>query len=141
MGEMMILGDFVFSLNTAAFQEVNRDTKFKWAAQDRFGTHEALQFLGAGEESITLPGSIMPNFKGGTGQISKMRELARKGKPQTLVDGNGNVLGRWVIESVEDKGSNFFRDGTPRKQDFTLKLRHYDGGDFKSSLNLLSQFF
>lgn len=138
---MMIFGDFVFSLNTAAFQELNRDAKFRWASQERFGTHEALQYLGAGEETITLPGSIIPAFKGGTGQIAKMREVARQGKPQTLVDGKGNVFGRWVVESVEEKSSVFMRDGTPRKQDFTLKLRHYDGGDFKSSLNLLSQFF
>lgn len=141
MGEMMVLGDFVFSLNTAAFSEMNRDIKYKWASQDRFGTHEALQFLGVGEETITLPGTIITSFRGGTGQVSRMREMARKGEPQTLVDGRGSVLGRWVIEGVEEKASEFFSNGAPRKQEFTLKLRHYDGGDYKSALNLLSYFF
>lgn len=137
----MILGGFLFSLNTAAFQEMNRETKYRWASQERFGAHEALQFLGPGEDSISLPGVIYPSYRGGTGQVQKMRDLAGKGQPLMLLDGYGNVFGRWVIESVDEKRSNFAALGQPKKQEFTLKLRHYDGGGYNALLNLLSSLF
>ena len=137
----MILGDFLFSLNTAAFQEMDRSTQYRWASQDRLGVHEALQYLGLGSDTITLPGVVYPSYRGGTGQIEKMRKLAKTGMPQIMLDGYGNVYGRWVIESVEEKRSNFAALGSPKKQEFTLKLRHFDGGNFNAILNLLSSLF
>lgn len=127
---MLMLGDFQFSLNTAAFQEKNRSTEYKWASQERFGKHEALQYVGPGADTITLPGVVYPDYRGGGGQITKLRALAAKGQPQLMIDGTGNVLGRWVIESVEERGSNFAALGIARKQEFTVKLKHFDGAEF-----------
>lgn len=137
----MILGDFLFSVNTAAFQEMNRETRYRWAGQDRLGAHEALQYLGPGADTISLPGVIFPSYRGGTGQIEKMRKMAARGIPLHMLDGYGNVYGRWVIEAVDEKRSNFAALGSPRKQEFVLKLRHYDGGGYNAILNLLSSLF
>lgn len=136
---MLMLGDFQFSLNTAAFQELNRAAEYRWASQERFGKHEALQYTGPGADTITLPGVLYPTFRGGGGQISKLRALAAQGKPQLLIDGTGNVLGRWVIESVEERKSHFAALGAARKIEFTVKLRHFDGGDFNKVVAGLQQ--
>jgi phage protein U len=135
---MLILGDFMFSLNTAAFQEMQRSTDYKWASQERFGKHEALQYVGPGSDTITLPGVIYPNYRGSTAQITKLRALAAKGQPLLMIDGTGNVLGRWVIESIEEKRSNFAALGIARKQEFTIKLKHFDGGEFNVLVNAIS---
>lgn len=131
---MLMLGDFQFSLNTAAFQEKSRSTDYRWASQERFGKHEALQYVGPGSDTITLPGVVYPDYRGGGGQIAKLRALAAKGLPQLLIDGTGNVLGRWVIEGVEERSSNFAALGIARKQEFTVKIRHFDGGEFNKVL-------
>lgn len=136
----MILGDYLFSLNTAAFQERERETNYRWAKQERFQNAPALQYLGPGDGTIKLPGVIYPSYKGGTGQVAQMRALAGKGEPLILLDGLGNVYGRWVIEKVTQKDSVFAPMGVPLKQEFTLELRHYDGGEFNAILDFLSSF-
>lgn len=137
----MILGSYLFSLNTAAFQERDRETSYRWAKQERFANAPALQFLGPGDDTIKLPGVIYPSYKGGTGQVASMRAAAGNGQPLILLDALGNVYGRWVIEKVTQKDTVFAPLGIPLKQEFTLELRHYDGGEFNAILDFLSSLF
>lgn len=120
---MMQLGDFQFGISTAAYQQLRRSTAYTWAAQDRFGKMPALQHTGPGSDSITLTGVIFTSYRGGIGQLKTLRSVAAIGQPQLLVDGDGHLLGRWVIESVEESQSVFAAFGRPRKQEFTLQLR------------------
>jgi phage protein U len=123
---MMRLGDFRFSISTAAYQSFSRSNGYRWQGQERFGQLPAQQYTGPGEHSISLSGDIYPDFSGaGLKQIDAMREEAIKGLPLILVDGNGYVWGRWVIQSIEDQQGVFFSDGTPRKMAFTLKIVQY----------------
>jgi phage protein U len=125
METMMILGEYAFGLNTAAFQELNRDTQWRWGSQDVFDALPALQFTGWGEDTITLPGVIFPEYWGGTGQLDELRALGDTGEPQILIDGRGNVLGEWVITSVSERQSIFGPAGAARRQEFTVSLKRY----------------
>lgn len=120
---MMQLGSFQFSITTAAYQELRRRTEYRWASQDRFGKLPALQFTGPSGDTITLSGTIYTEFRGGIGQLDDLRSLAGLGLPQLLIDGNGRLLGRFVIEGVDEGQSVFAGYGRPRKQEFTLQLR------------------
>lgn len=124
---MMQLGAFQFSIDTAAYQELTRRSEYRWASQDRFGQEPNLQFTGPATETISLSGIIYPDYKGGSGQLIKMRALAGSGKPMNLVGGAGSLLGRWVIESLEEKQSVFAAAGVARKQEFTLQLKKFPG--------------
>ena len=123
---MMILGRYAFGLNTAAFQELNRNTEWRWPSQDVFESRPALQFTGKGEDTITLPGIIFPEYWGGTGQLNTLRALGDEGRPLTLIDGRGNVLGRWVITGVSERQSVFAAAGVPLRQEFTVSLKRYE---------------
>lgn len=68
---------------------------------------------------------IYPEWRGGLGQLDAMRDLAGKGEPLTMIDGRGNVMGRWAIESVEEKQAVFAAAGVARKVEFTLQLRRF----------------
>lgn len=122
---MMALGPYKFSITTAAFQELSRSSEYRWAGQERFGQHAALQFTGPGGDTITLSGVIFPEHLGGAGQVDAMRALAAQGQPQVLIDGMGNIMGEWVIESIQEQGSVFAAAGIPRRQAFTLAIRRY----------------
>ena len=50
---LLMLGGFKFSLNTAAFTELQRSTGSKRPAQERMGQYDALQYTGPGEDRIT----------------------------------------------------------------------------------------
>lgn len=122
---MLQLGSFQFGIKTAAYQELSRTASWTWAAQNRFGQLPGLQFTGPAEETISLPGVIYPEFRGGFAQVDDMRALAAAGKPLALVDGTGASLGRWVIETVDEKQTVFASAGRPRKIEFTLSLRRF----------------
>lgn len=129
---MMVLGTYVFSIESASYQKLSRSVAYRWKNQTRMMARDALQFTGEGEDSITLTGVIYPNYKGGTGQLTVMRGLAGKGKPLILIDGKGFVHGLWIIEKIEEVVDAFFGKGVPKKQTFTMKIRKY--GDLKSIL-------
>lgn len=122
MEVMMILGEYPFGLDTAAFQELNRNSSWRWPSQDVFDSRPVLQFTGQGKETITLPGVIFPEYWGGTDQLDQLRALADQGDTQTLIDGRGNILGEFAITAIEERQSVFAQAGVARKQEFTITL-------------------
>ena len=123
---MMKLGRFSFSVSTAAYQQLSRTISYRWPAIERVGKRPARQFVGIGNESIELSGDVYPLLRGaGVGQINAMREMAGAGEPLMLVDGMGNIWGKWCIEEIQETQGVFLPGGIPRKQSFTLRLGHY----------------
>ena len=122
---MLALGPYRFSIDTAAYQNLVRATAYRWASQPRLGRRPARQFVGAGEETISLDGTIYPHYRGGLGQIDALRTEAAKGEALQLVTGRGDVLGSWVVERVEETQRFFLADGRPRNLAFRLELAHY----------------
>lgn len=123
---MLMLGNYRFKVDTAAYQAKNRTTLYRWAKQDLLTVAPALQFIGPGDDTLNIEGVIFPHFKGGLGQLESMRQEAGQGQPLLLVEGSGKVLGRWVIESVTENQSVFEKNGTPQQIEFTLEIRKAD---------------
>ncbi|WP_199237391.1 phage tail protein [Azospirillum sp. TSH64] len=136
---MLALGEYRFSIDTAAYQTLQRSTEYRWPSQDRLGRAPALQFLGPGTDQISLAGTIFPQFRGGIGQLDKLRAEAGKGEPLLLVDGRGRVHGKYVVTKIEETQALFLSDGTPRKVDFSLELLRYgDDSERGSEANVSS---
>ena len=85
----------------------------------------AQQFIGIGDDTITLAGVIYPHYRGGLGQLNDLRKQAETGEPLLLVDGLGFVWGQWVIVSIEETQSYLQSHGMPLKQTFQLQLKYY----------------
>ena len=130
---MMALGEYRFSLSTAAYQEFTHAAEYRWPAQERIGRLPARQFVGPGAETISMRGQIYPRFRGGLGQLDRMRDEAGRGVPVDLVEGTGRTWGRYVITRVEETRRIFEGDGAPRKIEFQLQLARY-GEDQEQSL-------
>jgi hypothetical protein len=126
--EMMQLGVYQFSISTAAYQELSRGSEYRWSAQERVGTNDALQFTGSPGETLELRGVIFPHFKGGLDQITRMRAQASLGIPLPLISLGGRVMGLWVVEAINEGQRIFERGGVPLRQEFEIRLRRYDGG-------------
>jgi uncharacterized protein len=122
---LMTLGGFQFAITTAAHQNLQRESSYRWEKQDRLGREPAMQFIGAGEDKITLSGTIYPHYRGGLGQLQTMREMAGDGEPLQLIDGLGRVLGPYCIARVIEGQTAYTGPGIPRRQDFTLELLRY----------------
>ncbi|MFL7962065.1 MULTISPECIES: phage tail protein [unclassified Pseudomonas] len=123
---MLALGMFVFSLSTAAYQELQRQTEWRHASNPRIGAAPARQFVGRGEDFITLPGIILPELAGSALSLDALRLMANTGKAWPMVEGSGRIYGLWIIDSLSETKTLFFRDGTPRRIEFSLSLKRID---------------
>ena len=120
-----MLGQYRFSIDSAAYQTFARSTEYRWEELKRIGSESALQFLGNGTDSITLEGTIYPQYRGGVGQIESMRSVAGQGVPLMLISGNGVAFGRWCIVSITEHQESFLKDGSARKATFSITLKRY----------------
>lgn len=125
---MLALGMFVFSLHTAAYQEMQRQTDWRHPSSNRIGAQPARQFLGRGEDAITLPGIILPELAGTILSLDALRLMADTGKAWPMVEGTGRLCGLWVIENLTETRSLFFADGAARRIEFNLALKRIDDG-------------
>ena len=122
---------YYFNLDTATFDELRRQTGFRWAGQERLNRNPAQQAVGLGEERITLKGTIFPGAKSGLGQLQALRSIGRQLQPLSLTSGYGEVLGNWCLTSIEEDQSSLLAGGIPRKQGFSLEFVSY-GDDLQN---------
>jgi phage protein U len=122
---------YYFNLDTAAFDELRRQTGFRWAGQERLTRSIAQQAVGLGDDKITLKGAVFPTFRGGLGQLQALRSIGRQLQPLNLTTGYGEVLGTWCLTSIEEDQSNLLAGGIPRKQGFSLEFVSY-GNDLQN---------
>ncbi|WP_265034248.1 MULTISPECIES: phage tail protein [unclassified Wolbachia] len=123
---MLSLGPYRFSLTEQGF---TRRNEYRWPALERIGEKPLLQSIGPGEDIIELAGVI---YSGGLEQINNMRNSE---KPFLLIDGQGNILGHFVIVKIEETQKFFFPNGEPRKIEFHLSLKRYDNVLLDSNLS------
>ncbi|SDK78217.1 hypothetical protein SAMN05661010_00064 [Modicisalibacter muralis] len=123
---MMVYGMFVFSLTTAAYQELQRQTQWRHASQSRIGRRPARQFLGIGDDTIRLNGTLLPQFTGGQSNLDQLRAMADEGAAWPLIEGTGTMYGIYVIESLDERKSRHFKDGAAQQIEFDISLARID---------------
>lgn len=137
--EMMILGAYRFCISNSAYQRLSRNTSYNWVEQNRLGSSPALQYTGKKAETITLEGTIYPQFKGGLRQITLLRAEASFGKALPLISGNGFAFGFWCITDIKENQTYFLQDGTPRKITFNISLKKYGEEKKKGLLGIVQK--
>lgn len=123
---LMSLGQFVFGLQSLPYDELKRATAWRHPSNSRVGARAARQFVGVGDDTITLSGWIAPELTGTYWSIAALRAMGDMGEPFALVAGTGEVFGQYIIESLNETGTLHNRDGTPRRIAFDLTLTRVD---------------
>jgi phage protein U len=135
---MMALGLYVFSLSTTAYQQLQRQTGWRHPSNPRVGALPARQFVGKGDDTITLSGLIVPEISGQQLSLDALRLMGDSGKAWPLVEGTGRIYGLWVIENVQQTSTLFFKDGAPRRIEFSITLQRVDDSQIELLGSLLS---
>ena len=120
---MMTLGFFVFSLHTAAYQELQRQLAWRHASVPRVGDRPASQYIGPDDETIILNGALLPELAGERISMDVLQAMADTGDAWPLIEGTGRIYGLYVIESLQTTNTLFFQDGAARRIDFALSLK------------------
>ncbi len=125
---MARLGGYVFSLDTAAFQTLQRVSAWRWQQKDRIGRKPAQQMVGPGADTIELSGVVFPHYRGGLAQVAALRAQADVGDPLPLVyafDTVGQYCGLWCVRELREGRTVFWSNGAPRRVEFSMSLVEY----------------
>lgn len=120
---MMAYGMFIFMLDTAAYQALSQETEWRHVKNDRVGKSAKWQYIGTGDDSITLTGSLYPEVTGGDVSLTILRTMAYGGRPWPLIEGTGSIYGMFVIAGITENRTEFMNDGKAQKIEFTLSLK------------------
>lgn len=123
---MMTLGLFVFMMETAPYQQLQQRLSWRLPSNSRVGKRPSRQFLGPGDDTITLSGVLMPELTGGDTALSLLKLMADQGKAWPLIEGTGMIYGFYGVESLDTTRTDFFSDGKARRIEFTLTLQRTD---------------
>jgi len=123
---IMILGGFIFSTYTAAFDSFQRTTAQRWAAKNRVRKRAMHQHLGPANDDFKFPGTLYPETDAQAPSIEILRGMADAGVPYILISGDGWVFGEYIILDVADTRSFFLKDGSALKIEFNLTVRRYE---------------
>ena len=122
---LMTLGEYVFGVDSAAYDEMRRVAEYRWERLQRLGRPPARQWLGPGDEAIELGGTIYPVRRRGEEEMDALRAEARKGEPLRLMLGTGEILGLWTVERISETGTFHLPGGVARKVEFRVRLAWY----------------
>ena len=122
---------FIFSVNSLLFDEVQLQSSQRYAKQERLRQRPVLQNLGPDTDTASLPGVLFVGWLGDPKSLEALHALKEQGEPQqlwTVVQGVGvpYLLGRWVIESIAETRSELGKAGQAHKIEWTLNLLRYD---------------
>lgn len=124
---LMCLGQFPFTTDTLTFSEIQRQRSWQFADNAVAKGRKKRQFIGSGEDSITLPGLIYQEHGfGNRFAIDDLAAMADTGQGYVLVDGSGYLYGVYNIDSIDETKQILLFNGVPRKIDFSIKLTRID---------------
>lgn len=123
---LLCLGQFVFSLRTALPESLKRTSEWRHPSNSRSGARPARQYVGPGDDTVTLQGIIAPPVTGTHASLEQLRTMANTGLAWVLVDGDGYVYGTYAIEHLDEDKTHLLATGTPRRVAFTLRLARTD---------------
>lgn len=121
---LMRLGSLRFSVSEGAYRRLTRKLEITVAKQARANRSVARQVLGH-DETLEIEGVCYPLHRHNPGRIDSFRALALEKKPVLLTDGLGVSWGKFLIENVEETGTEFTPQGVAQKQEFRLALGAY----------------
>ncbi len=123
---LMALGMFLFDLPTLAHDELQRRASWRHARAARVGARDATQFVGPGEETISLSGAVYAEITDGRVSIEDLRTMAASGEAWPLLDGTGTVFGDFVIEAIDERHAHLMLDGRAQRIGFAIDLLRVD---------------
>ncbi|MFT3967750.1 MAG: phage tail protein [Sphingobium sp.] len=126
MSAIMSFGMFVFSIPTLLHEEMQRSADYRFARNARIGARDAAQFIGPGDETVSLSGTAYSEMGDIEGSMQDLAAIANEGTALPLVCANGTVYGTFVLTRIDQRGKAFWPDGSPRALSFTLDLLRVD---------------
>ena len=129
---LLALGPHIFEIAPLNFQALERQTEALWPTVARFGQAPGRQFVGFGENRVTITGLLYPEEFGGRSEFEDIRATQAAARPVMMVGWGasgsaGRVFGKVVILSISDAQSIIARSGQGRRLEYMIEVAPHEG--------------
>ena len=124
--ELMTLGMFIFGMDSAAYQDLQRSREWRHESTNRHGARPAAQFIGPGPDTVTLAGLMVPELGARFASLETLAAMADAGDTYPLIDGSGRIFGNYRIARLEEQHLSVMAGGAPRHIGFRIELQRGD---------------
>lgn len=133
----MVWGFFPFALESLPYESFDKKVGYKWASNPRVGARDAWQFLGVGDEEVTLSGKLLPSVTGGRNVLEILRLQAFYGQGFPLIERTGRIHGNYICLNADEIARQFEHNGAPHIIDFSIKFKRVDN-ELMSALGIIT---
>lgn len=116
------LGPLTFTVAPFNANEIDRSTAADFAKKQLLGRRKGNEFVGEGDEQITMHGTLFPETLGGLDGLDVLDVMRSAGVAQMLVRGDGRPMGWFLIERVRETGRHLDAKGVARQIEFSIEL-------------------
>ena len=111
-------------LDTAPFNidEWDRSAKADFAVKPVIGAPPRREFMGEGEDMVTLRGQLLPTRIGGLNELEALHGFRRAGRSVPVMRGDDVMMGWFVILSIEEKHESLGREAIGFTLTHTISL-------------------
>ncbi|MBG6205374.1 phage protein U [Labrenzia sp. EL_126] len=109
---------FPFSANN-----VTRRSSADWATKPLLNGLKNAEFMGEGDDYLTLRGHLLPAKIGGLTELEMIRGHMTSGAALPVMRGDGTPLGTFAIMSLQERHSDLLRDGIGAQIRYTIRLK------------------
>ncbi len=112
------------TLDTTPFpvDEVEPTAAADFAIKPVLGVRPRREFMGEGEETLTLSGRLLPSKIGGLLELESLQSIRRAGEAVPVMRGDGTMLGWFVITQISSPHGNLERDGIGFTIDYRITM-------------------
>lgn len=127
---VMMLGGFAFEAHGFGFDGLRRQLDTPWASIEVAQTFDVQQWTGPKSDQVTISGVLFPAEFGGQASLSGLTAAALSGEKLMFVSGtavDGQIHGYFTIQGISEDRSFIDRNGSPRRNAYSIDLQRYGG--------------
>lgn len=113
-------GTIEFSVPEGTITDLDRQTRYRIDRPDPIEGLGVPKMRGPSSDDMTFRGVIFPGISGTLRSVQRVRDAADKGESNILTDGEGEVYGNWLVESVNERQSALQAGGKPRRIEYEI---------------------
>lgn len=119
---LFAFGPLEFEVAPFNAHEFDRRHGADYAGKDLLGRRKGHEYVGDGDETVSLSGKMFPHKLGGLESLDILDVIRGSGAPQLLMRGDGKVYGWFLLVQARERSGFMDRRGIGRVIDVDIEL-------------------
>ena len=127
---LLAWGPHYFTIGSMSYEELRQRAEGRWEKHAIIGRRPAGQYLGPGEEPVTVQGTVYPlaMMGGEDAQVQAIMSDCSTGQVYSLISASGDVMGPYRLERCDATGTYPDPGGNNQKIAYSFEFHPHDDG-------------